>query len=224
MGTASYVLAGTEGAVGLSFGPPCHGAGRRMSRKQARSSVGGRSVVREMEKRGVLVASASPKTLAEEIPEAYKDVSEVVDVVHDAGIARKVARLRPLAVVRGGKEVDARGLVRDDLRRAVPRAVRASGGGRRAGGRGDPSHALPAPRVVGRGAGRREGGRAKPRHLVPRRDGIRISSPFDVRVYSTEELSGMLHRAGMKTVAFFGSFSGAPLGEDSPRMVARARM
>ncbi|HBO69976.1 MAG TPA: RNA-splicing ligase RtcB [Deltaproteobacteria bacterium] len=101
MGTASYVLAGTEGAMELSFGSTCHGAGRRMSRKQARSSVGGRSVVREMEKRGVLVASASPKTLAEEIPEAYKDVSEVVDVVHNAGIARKVARLRPLAVVKG---------------------------------------------------------------------------------------------------------------------------
>ena len=70
----------------------------------------------------------------------------------------------------------------------------------------------------------RKSGRAKARHLLTRRDGIRISSTFDVRVYSTEELSGMLHRAGMKTVAFFGSFSGAPLGEDSPRMVAVARM
>ena len=70
----------------------------------------------------------------------------------------------------------------------------------------------------------RKSRRAKARHLLTRRDGIRISSTFDVRVYSTEELSGMLHRAGMKTVAFFGSFSGAPLGEDSPRMVAVARM
>jgi len=101
MGTASYVLAGMEGAMTLSFGSTCHGAGRRMSRKQARSSVRGKSVIREMEKRGVLVACASPKTLAEEIPEAYKDVSEVVDVVHAAGIAKKVVRLRPMAVVKG---------------------------------------------------------------------------------------------------------------------------
>jgi len=101
MGTASYVLAGMEGAMDLSFGSTCHGAGRRMSRKQARASVRGRSVIREMAERGVLVACASPKTLAEEIPEAYKDVSEVVDVVHAAGIAKKVVRLRPMAVVKG---------------------------------------------------------------------------------------------------------------------------
>ena len=72
-----------------------------MSRTQAKASVRGKSIVQEMEKRGVLVASASQKTLAEEIPEAYKDVSEVVGVVHDAGIARRVARLRPIAVVKG---------------------------------------------------------------------------------------------------------------------------
>lgn len=69
----------------------------------------------------------------------------------------------------------------------------------------------------------RKSSRAKARHLLTRRDGIRISSTFDVRIYSTEELTGMLRRAGMKTVAFFGSFSGAPLREDSPRMVAVAR-
>lgn len=101
MGTASYVLAGTEGAMEASFGSTCHGAGRRMSRTQARASVRGRSIVREMEARGVLVACASLKNLAEEIPEAYKDVSEVVDVVHRAGIAKRVARLKPVAVVKG---------------------------------------------------------------------------------------------------------------------------
>jgi tRNA-splicing ligase RtcB (3'-phosphate/5'-hydroxy nucleic acid ligase) len=101
MGTASYVLAGSPGAMRLSFGTACHGAGRRMSRTQAKSSARGRSIVEEMDRRGVLVACASPKTLAEEIPEAYKDVSEVVGVVHDAGIARRVARLRPVAVVKG---------------------------------------------------------------------------------------------------------------------------
>lgn len=101
MGNASYVLAGTDGAMELAFGSTCHGAGRRMSRTQAKASVRGKSIAKEMEKRGVLVACASPKTLAEEIPEAYKDVSEVVSVVHDAGIARKVARLKPIAVVKG---------------------------------------------------------------------------------------------------------------------------
>ncbi len=101
MGTASFILAGSPEAMRVSFGSTCHGAGRRMSRTQAKASVRGKSIVQEMEKRGVLVASASHKTLAEEIPEAYKNVSEVVSVVHDAGLARKVARLRPVAVVKG---------------------------------------------------------------------------------------------------------------------------
>ena len=87
--------------MALSFGSTCHGAGRRMSRTQAKASVRGKSIVREMADRGVLVACASQRTLAEEIPEAYKDVSGVVQVVHDAGIARKVARLKPVAVVKG---------------------------------------------------------------------------------------------------------------------------
>ncbi len=101
MGNASFVLAGLPGAMRVSFGSTCHGAGRKMSRTQAKASVRGKSIVQEMEKRGVIVACASHKTLAEEIPEAYKDVSEVVGVVHDAGIARKVARLSPVAVVKG---------------------------------------------------------------------------------------------------------------------------
>lgn len=101
MGNASYVLAGHPGAMRVSFGSTCHGAGRKMSRTQAKASVRGKSIVREMENRGVLVACSSWKTLAEEIPEAYKDVTSVVDVVHDAGIARKVARLKPIAVVKG---------------------------------------------------------------------------------------------------------------------------
>ena len=101
MGNASYVLAGSPDGMRLSFGSTCHGAGRRMSRTQARSGVRGKSIIQEMERRGVIVACASQKTLAEEIPEAYKDVTEVVGVVHDAGIARRVARLKPLAVVKG---------------------------------------------------------------------------------------------------------------------------
>jgi len=101
MGRGSYVLAGAPGAMRQSFGSTCHGAGRRMSRTEAKRSLQGRSVFAEMERRGVLVACASRKTLAEEIPEAYKDVGSVVDVVDLAGIARKVARLRPMAVVKG---------------------------------------------------------------------------------------------------------------------------
>jgi tRNA-splicing ligase RtcB len=101
MGNASYVLAGEAGAMRLSFGSTCHGAGRRMSRTQAKASARGKSIAQDMEKRGVLVACASWKTLAEEIPEAYKDVTTVVNVVHDAGIARKVAKLKPMAVVKG---------------------------------------------------------------------------------------------------------------------------
>ena len=101
MGNASFILAGAPGAMPLSFGSACHGAGRRMSRTQAKTSARGKSIFREMEVRGVMVACASPRTLAEEIPEAYKDVSVVVDVVQEAGIARKVARLKPIAVVKG---------------------------------------------------------------------------------------------------------------------------
>ena len=101
MGRGSFVLAGAPGAMRLSFGSTCHGAGRRMSRTSARRSVRGKSVFAEMERRGVLVACTSRKTLAEEIPEAYKEVGTVVDVVDRAGIARKVARLRPFAVVKG---------------------------------------------------------------------------------------------------------------------------
>ncbi len=101
MGRNSYVLAGTPGAMLLSFGSTCHGAGRRLSRTAARQSLRGKSVFAEMAKRGVLVACNSRKTLAEEIPEAYKDVGSVVDVVERAGIARKVARLKPVAVVKG---------------------------------------------------------------------------------------------------------------------------
>jgi tRNA-splicing ligase RtcB len=101
MGRNSFVLAGAQGAMELSFGSTCHGAGRRLSRTAAKQSLRGKSVFDEMAKRGVLVACTSRKVLAEEIPEAYKDVTTVVDVVDRAGIARKVARLKPVAVVKG---------------------------------------------------------------------------------------------------------------------------
>ncbi|MDP2645196.1 MAG: RtcB family protein [Desulfobacterales bacterium] len=101
MGTASYVLAGTQTAMEETFGSTCHGAGRVLSRNAAKKASRGRSIQRELEDRGILVRWTGRSTLAEEMPEAYKDVSQVVEVVHGAGIAKKVARLRPIAVVKG---------------------------------------------------------------------------------------------------------------------------
>jgi len=101
MGRASYVLRGAPGAMRESFGSCAHGAGRLLSRHQALRAARGRSMGRELEELGVEVRSRDPRTLAEEMPEAYKDVSRVVAVVAGAGLARLVARLRPLVVVKG---------------------------------------------------------------------------------------------------------------------------
>jgi tRNA-splicing ligase RtcB len=101
MGRYSFVLVGTEDAYGQTFGSSCHGAGRAMSRAAAARSARGRPLLEEMRDRGIVVRSAGMRTLAEEIPEAYKDVEDVVQVVHEAGIGRKVARLRPLGVIKG---------------------------------------------------------------------------------------------------------------------------
>jgi len=101
MGTASYVLAGRPGAVERAFGTACHGAGRRLSRTQARKRIGGAELRRQLEAEGVTVRCASNRGLAEEAPFAYKDVDSVVDVVERAGLAARVARLRPIGVVKG---------------------------------------------------------------------------------------------------------------------------
>ncbi len=101
MGRYSYVLVGTERAYQETFGSTCHGAGRRMSRRQARKTAGKRAIVREMEEQGIIVRASGRATLVEEIPEAYKDVAEVVDVVQGAGISQKVAQLRPMGVIKG---------------------------------------------------------------------------------------------------------------------------
>ena len=101
MGRCSYVLVGTEQAMLDTFGSTCHGAGRNLSRSAAKKRAKGRAIWREMEDQGVVVRSEGRFTLAEEMPEAYKDVSDVVDVVHQAGISRKVAKLRPLGVIKG---------------------------------------------------------------------------------------------------------------------------
>jgi tRNA-splicing ligase RtcB len=100
MGTASYVLAGTEKAMRASFGSACHGAGRAMSRRAAKRIKPGSQVRKDLEARGIVVRCPRTPELAEEAPHAYKDVDAVVDVVHRAGLARKVARLIPLGVVK----------------------------------------------------------------------------------------------------------------------------
>jgi tRNA-splicing ligase RtcB len=101
MGTYSYVLAGSQKAMEESFASTCHGAGRLLSRRQAIKMAKGRAIHRELEDKGIFVQSRGKNTLKEEISEAYKDVSLVVEAVHMAGLAKKVARLRPLGVIKG---------------------------------------------------------------------------------------------------------------------------
>jgi tRNA-splicing ligase RtcB len=101
MGTASYVLAGTQNAMEESFGSTCHGAGRVLSRKAAVKQSRGRSIHRELADKGILVKWTGRSTLAEEMPDAYKDIDEVVEAVHGAGLSKKVARLRPVCVIKG---------------------------------------------------------------------------------------------------------------------------
>ena len=101
MGRASYILSGTEKAMNETFGSTCHGAGRVMSRSQAIKTSKGRAISQELESTGVYVRASSKATIAEEMPEAYKDVSKVVKVAHNAGISRLVARIIPLGAIKG---------------------------------------------------------------------------------------------------------------------------
>ena len=101
MGTASWILVGTEKSMVQSFGSTCHGAGRTMSRSKAKRTVYGSELRKQLEGRGIRVRAGSMRGLAEEAPIAYKDVDRVIEVVHGAGIARKVARIVPVAVVKG---------------------------------------------------------------------------------------------------------------------------
>jgi len=101
MGTASYVLVGTDRALDLTFGSTCHGAGRVMSRTRAKKTIWGEDLMRQLRQQGIAVKAGSMAGLAEEAPQAYKDVARVVDVVAGAGIARKVAKLTPIGVIKG---------------------------------------------------------------------------------------------------------------------------
>ena len=101
MGTASWVLAGPKEGGNDAFSSSCHGAGRKMSRTAARKAVDAQSLVERLEGEGIHVRAKTPRMLAEEAPEAYKDVDEVIGLTSDAGLARPVARLRPFAVIKG---------------------------------------------------------------------------------------------------------------------------
>jgi tRNA-splicing ligase RtcB len=101
MGTASWVLAGQPGSMQETFGTTCHGAGRLLSRTAAKKGKDVNQVLQDLENAGIIVRSETKKGLLEEIPEAYKDVDEVIEVVHNAGLAKKVARLRPMGVIKG---------------------------------------------------------------------------------------------------------------------------
>ena len=101
MGTGSYVCAGTEVALAKSFGSCCHGAGRVLSRTAARKARKGTNLAAELEERGILVMARSKKTLAEESPEAYKDIDSVAELVDQAGLGKRVARIRPIGVIKG---------------------------------------------------------------------------------------------------------------------------
>jgi len=100
MGTASYVLVGTKEGEEAFFST-CHGAGRTMSRHEAMRRVSGQEVVNRLESKGIIVKCQSYRGIAEEAPMAYKNIEDVVEVVHNAGLSKKVAKLVPLAVIKG---------------------------------------------------------------------------------------------------------------------------
>jgi tRNA-splicing ligase RtcB len=101
MGTASYVLVGTERAMEETFGTVCHGAGRAMSRTAAKKGRDAREETRKLEEQGIILRAETRDGILEEVPDAYKDIDAVIDVVHNAGLARRVARLRPMGVIKG---------------------------------------------------------------------------------------------------------------------------
>lgn len=101
MGTCSYVLTGTDQGLEETFGSTCHGAGRAQSRNKSRKNLEYTEVLDALARKGISIRVASPKLVMEEAPESYKDVTQVVDTCHDAGISKKAIKLRPIAVVKG---------------------------------------------------------------------------------------------------------------------------
>ena len=101
MGTSSYVLTGTEKGMRETWGSTCHGAGRARSRHAARKDLSFEDVVGQLKERGISIRVASPKLVTEEAPQSYKDVCEVVQTCHDAGISKLCVKLRPIGVIKG---------------------------------------------------------------------------------------------------------------------------
>jgi tRNA-splicing ligase RtcB len=101
MGTQSYVLAGQEASMRESFGSACHGAGRLLSRTAAKKNIPVESLLNELAEKGILIQTGSMKGVTEEAPQAYKNVEQVVDVVCRANITKRIARLKPIAVIKG---------------------------------------------------------------------------------------------------------------------------
>ncbi|MBT8380503.1 MAG: RtcB family protein [Ignavibacteria bacterium] len=101
MGRNSYVAVGTEKAMEETFGSSCHGAGRNLSRKKAMKNAKGRNLIEELKQKGIVIQAKGYRTIAEEMPDAYKDVLDVVNVMHTEGITKKVAKLRPVGVIKG---------------------------------------------------------------------------------------------------------------------------
>jgi len=101
MGTCSYVLTGTEQGMSETFGSTCHGAGRALSRAKSRRNLEYTDVLKALEAKGISIRVASPKLVMEEAPESYKNVTDVVDTCHEAGISQKCIKLRPIAVIKG---------------------------------------------------------------------------------------------------------------------------
>ena len=101
MGTCSYVLTGTERGMAETFGSTCHGAGRARSRNAARNKLDYQQVLDALKAKGIAIRVASPKLVMEEAPESYKDVCEVVETCHAAGVSKKAVKLRPIAVIKG---------------------------------------------------------------------------------------------------------------------------
>jgi len=101
MGTYSYVLTGTQTGMETTFGSTCHGAGRSMSRNKSRRDLTYKSVLTSLKDKGISIRVASPKLVMEEAPESYKDVSQVVETCHMAGISKKCVKLRPICVIKG---------------------------------------------------------------------------------------------------------------------------
>jgi tRNA-splicing ligase RtcB len=101
MGTCSYVLTGTDEGMNETFGSTCHGAGRALSRAKSRRNLDWHEVLDELKQKGISIRVASPKLVMEEAPDSYKNVTDVVETCHMAGISKKCIKLRPIAVIKG---------------------------------------------------------------------------------------------------------------------------